>query len=731
MNFIKSNLNEITILIAEDSPTQAERLRYMLEKVGFIVYLAVDGLEAYEMALKVNPSLIISDILMPKLDGYGLCSKLKLNAHTKHIPIILLTSLSGTDELIKGLNSGANNFITKPFTEEYILSHIHQILQNEYSDTSGSDVVHVEMQLEGQKKTITAHPQQMLNLLFSSYEAAIQRNMQLTEAQNELKSINDQLEDIVEERTRDLTIEITKNIKTQEELKHSFSMLEATLESTIDGILVVDLDGRINKVNNKFKELWNISQEGFESGTDEEVVNAILDQLKYPEAYLSRVKEIYNNSKSESFDIIEFKDGKIYERHSRPQLIDDKVIGRVWSFWDVTEQKKSERELSLKNKELQKTNSEKDKLFSIIAHDLRSPFNGFIGLTSVMMEEALELTPAEVLNFSSRLNISANNIFELLNNLLEWATINKGSTVAKPKNLEIHPLISKNIDVVSERATQKGITIINRIPQNQFVFADQKMIGTILRNLLSNAVKFTNRSGTITIESFVIDDHFLQISINDTGVGIPQENLKKLFNSSEYFGTQGTDGELSTGLGLILCKEFVELNGGRLAVTSEQNIGSTFKFTIPRNADSTHNQETNLTQIQSTEKDEHPKKLTLLIAEDDYASQMFLKIAVNEFCNNIIIANNGREAVDAVKNHNGIDLVLMDIKMPELNGQEATKQIREFNKDIIIIAQSAYTQYADEKTNREIGFNDFITKPINRAILRDTVNKYFNIGNPQ
>jgi PAS domain S-box-containing protein len=601
-----SNNNEVRILIAEDSPTQAEKLRYILEKVDFNVFLAVNGQEAYEMAIELNPSLIISDILMPKLDGYELCSKLKSNIKTCHIPVILLTSLSGTVELIKGLNSGASNFITKPFTEAYILMHIHQILQSKSSCTSESDVVQVEMLFDGEKKTISANPQQMLNLLFSSYEAAIQRNMELTHAKDELKNINDQLEDIVDERTRNLTIEITKNIQTQEELKKSFSMLEATLESTIDGILVVDLDGRIVKMNNKFKEQWNISEEVLRTGKDEDALNAVLNQVKHPVEYLSRVKEIYENNRSESFDFVEFIDGRIYERHSKPQLLDDNVIGRVWSFVDVTEQKKSALQLRLKNEELQKTNAEKDKLFSIIAHDLRSPFNGFIGLTSVMMEEALEITPEEVLNFSRRLNVSANNIFELLNNLLEWSTINKGTIVPKPENIDVQTLINNNIDIVNERATQKGISIVNHIPLNQFVYADKKMFNTVIRNLLSNAVKFTKKGGTITIDSEVLNNHILQIAVSDSGIGIPLENLDKLFKSSECIGTKGTDGEPSTGLGLILCKEFIELNRGQLTVSSEQNVGSTFKFTLPILNEPTHNQEDNLTEFESSEIIEHP-----------------------------------------------------------------------------------------------------------------------------
>ncbi|MCF8356963.1 MAG: HAMP domain-containing protein [Melioribacteraceae bacterium] len=224
---------------------------------------------------------------------------------------------------------------------------------------------------------------------------------------------------------------------------------------------------------------------------------------------------------------------------------------------DIIKQK--EEEIKEKNVELSKLNAEKDKFFSIIAHDLRSPFNGFIGLTGLMADNSENFSADEFVEHSKSINNSAKRLYKLLENLLEWAQIQKGAIEYSPKNLELSKLVAESIDTIYERALQKGIVIKNEIDDSQIVYADERMIGAVLRNLLSNAVKFTNNNGKISIKTGHTNNGTVKISIEDNGVGIPEENIGKLFKIEEKVSTPGTDGETSIGLGLLLCKEFIEL----------------------------------------------------------------------------------------------------------------------------------------------------------------------------
>jgi len=258
----------------------------------------------------------------------------------------------------------------------------------------------------------------------------------------------------------------------------------------------------------------------------------------------------------------------------------EKIIGTFGISMDITELKQKEEKIITTNRELEKLNSEKDKLFSIIAHDLRSPFHGLLGLTEVMATDIHEMSSAEIIKYSNSLHESVVNLYSLLENLLEWAQFQKGSLAFMPKALNLSYIFSQSIDSTKLRALQKGITIINEIPETLKIYADEKMINSVLRNLLSNSVKFTRKNGIVVGKAREIEEGMVEISVTDTGVGIPGNTMAKLFKLGEKVGRKGTANELSTGLGLVICKEFVEKNGGRIWVESKENIGSTFYFTL-------------------------------------------------------------------------------------------------------------------------------------------------------
>ena len=230
---------------------------------------------------------------------------------------------------------------------------------------------------------------------------------------------------------------------------------------------------------------------------------------------------------------------------------------------------------------LQELNHEKDKFFSILSHDLRGPFNAFLTLSDIMANNYRNLKQEEIYDYAQKINTSAIRINNLLENLLEWAVSQTGKRQYTQEKINLNKLADKNIKLLFMNASKKNIEIINNIDDEHNVFADINSAKTILRNLINNSIKFTEDNGRIEIGSKEIGA-FHEIFVKDNGVGINNDNIKKIFSIDTQFSTQGTANEKGTGLGLILCKEFVEKNGGKIRVESQLGVGTSFIFTLKK-----------------------------------------------------------------------------------------------------------------------------------------------------
>jgi PAS domain S-box-containing protein len=248
---------------------------------------------------------------------------------------------------------------------------------------------------------------------------------------------------------------------------------------------------------------------------------------------------------------------------------------------DITDRKIAEEEIKLKNKELLLINSEKDKFFSIIAHDLRSPFNAFIGLTQIMAEELSTLSMNEIQVYAESMKNSASNLYRLLENLLNWSKIQQGLIPFNAEILRLLPIVEESMLMLLEAAKNKNIEISLNIPNDIKVSADENMLNAIIRNLVSNAIKFTPKGGKINLSASENGENYVEITIKDTGIGMTDDMIENLFKLDVNTNRPGTDGEASTGLGLILCKEFIEKHKGKLWVKCNGDKGCTFWFTIP------------------------------------------------------------------------------------------------------------------------------------------------------
>ena len=247
---------------------------------------------------------------------------------------------------------------------------------------------------------------------------------------------------------------------------------------------------------------------------------------------------------------------------------------------DITERKKAEHEITLKNNELQKLNSEKDLFFSVIAHDLKSPFNSILGFSELLVESASEKDLDGIDQYANMILQSSQRVMNLLTNLMDWSRSQTGRMNFNPVTFDLVSVINENALLFKNIAEQKNIAIKIDLPSKMLIYADNSMISTILRNLISNAIKFTIPGGEIFISAEKTLDE-VTVSVSDTGIGISKVSIEKLFRIGENYSTSGTQNEQGTGLGLVLCKEFTEKHGGNIWAESELGKGSVFCFTLP------------------------------------------------------------------------------------------------------------------------------------------------------
>jgi signal transduction histidine kinase len=294
---------------------------------------------------------------------------------------------------------------------------------------------------------------------------------------------------------------------------------------------------------------------------------------------ITQFKQLHSNLLHLTWQTQQIAKGDLNQKVS---FLGEFSIGFNKMIESLREKKLMEEKISMQFQQLQKVNAEKDKFFSIIAHDLRNPLVSFMGFTELMVDGIDNFTLDDIKEMSQQLKESAHNLYTLLENLLEWSRMQRGMVGISAESLVLLPKITGILQPVFESANKKGIEVFIDVPEDLIIQADLNMLGSTVRNLATNAVKFTPKEGKITITASLSTDNSVLFSVKDSGIGMNQTLLNKLFQMNEHTSRPGTEGEPSTGLGLLLCKDFVEKQGGRIWVESEVGKGSTFFFTIPQ-----------------------------------------------------------------------------------------------------------------------------------------------------
>lgn len=528
--------------------------------------------------------------------------------------------------------------------------------------------------------------------------------------------------------------DITESKRAEEALRESEAKFRMLFENMTAGFALHEMiydnngepaDYRFLELNPAFEKLTGGKAENFIGKTVLELFPNIerywietygkVAKTGEPISYQNYSKEI-----GKSFDVYAFS----------PQRDQFAVV-----FVDITDRRNAELKLHEKNKELERqyeeymqlnevlrqTNfdletakqkaEESDKLKTAflqnLSHEIRTPLNGILGFAKLLNDE--DITKDEIVDFTSVINNSGQRLLEIVNNVLDISKIETGQVEIKDKKVSINKLLSdlQRFFEIMAKAKDLHLRMFNELDdENSYVLSDEFKLNQILTNLLSNAIKFTKNGGVDY--GYRVKSGMVEFFVKDTGSGIPKEQQGRIFERFAQADISITRGYEGAGLGLAICKGLVELFGGKIWLESEVGRGTTFYFTIPcKKIDKQEN--INKTVNAMTEIN---KKHKILIAEDDNDSYALLVRILKNKDYDLLWAKNGQQAVDIFNDNKDIDLILMDIRMPVMDGIEATKLIKEIAPNIPVIAQTAYAFSEEKDRILSLGFDDYISKPI-------------------
>jgi PAS domain S-box-containing protein len=370
--------------------------------------------------------------------------------------------------------------------------------------------------------------------------------------------------------------DITKRKEVEKERYENEIRFKALSEATFEAVFL-SIDGFGIDANEAAIKMFGYSREDISKMQSTDIIAPESKEL---------VRKNMRSGYDKPYDGIAMrKDGSTFQAEFQGKLFEYKGKQvRVSSVRDITERKRNEELIRKSERELRISNKTKDKFFSIIAHDLKAPFSSMLGFSDLLKEGFYEMEVEEQKEIINLIHKGIKNTYELLDNLLFWASSQNGRIVFKPEKMNLFLLSNKEVNFLAQQANNKFITIENKINKTQIITGDKMMLSIIIRNLINNAIKFTPKGGKLMIGCSLNntnEDSYIELYFKDNGVGIPEERQSKLFDISENTSTKGTEKEVGTGLGLMLCNEFVKSHNGEISFDSEMGKGTTFYVKIP------------------------------------------------------------------------------------------------------------------------------------------------------
>ena len=534
----------------------------------------------------------------------------------------------------------------------------------------------------------------------------------------ELKAIPTQFEH--QNAVQVIIHDITERKRTQEKIKQ----LSQAVEQSPVAIVITSTKGIIEYANPKFIETTGYSHE--------EIIGNNPRILKSGHTSATEYKHLWQTLASGHEWYGEFhnkrKDGTLYwESASISPILNSQGVAThfIAIKEDITERKLIEQQLIKAKEKAEESDRLKLAFLANMSHEIRTPMNGILGFTELLKDQNLQQEVQQ--EYITIIEKSGRRMLNIINDIINISKVESGQIEVTPSETNVNEQFEYLLTFFKPEAAVKNISLFltERLSsKDTFIKTDREKLYAILTNLIKNAIKFT-QEGTIDF-GCVKKGNYLEFFVKDSGMGISDSQKKIIFERFRQANDTTSRSHEGSGLGLAISKAYVEMQGGKIWVESKERQGSTFYFTLPFHS-----------EYEPEEKivEENPKlctqdgneinNLKVLIVEDDAISKLLITIAVKPYSNEILKVSTGYEAVEACRNNPDIDLVMMDINMPEMGGYEATKQIRKFNNDLVIIAQTANGMQSDHDKAIAAGCTDYISKPVNITSLSKLICKYF------
>jgi PAS domain S-box-containing protein len=522
--------------------------------------------------------------------------------------------------------------------------------------------------------------------------------------------------------------DITERKRTEQELRLQTMLLEAQGEASIDGILVIDPEGRMLSSNRRFAEMWGIPDAVVDRGDDEELIGVVLDKLQDPAAFTDRVQQLYREPELRGRDEIALKDGRVFDRYTAPIRGDDGTnYGRIWWFRDMTERKRAEQalqrakaEAEASREEAERASRAKSEFLSRMSHELRTPMNSILGFAQVLARKDL---PHDQHKAVDHILKAGRHLLSLINEVLDISRIEANRQQLSLEPVRLLAVVQETLSLIRPLAAQRGCTIDEDvgIGDDWHVEADRQRLAQVLLNLLSNAAKYNRPGGTIGVGGAIVDGR-VRIDVRDTGPGLAADRLAQLFVPFERLGAEQSDVE-GTGLGLALSKRLVEAMDGTLTAASEPGAGSTFTVELPA-ARGRESFDRSPVQLEAR-RAPAGRTARLLYIEDNLANLSLIEtILMGRPEITLIPALQGQLGLDLAWEHDP-DVILLDLHLPDLQGDEVLARLRadERTRRTPVVVISADATFGRSDTLLQRGAQAYLTKPLDVDAFIDAIDR--------
>ncbi|MDA3820773.1 MAG: PAS domain S-box protein [Candidatus Delongbacteria bacterium] len=754
----------IRILFAEDLSTDVELACRTIKKENIpFTYRVVETEAAFLKELnQFNPDVVVSDYAMPVFDGM---SALKITrSKFPYIPFIVLTGTINEETAVKCIKAGANDYVLKenitrlPFAIKEAIEKNNVRREKEQMEKRVLDSLYEYQDLiNSMNETVwIISPEGKLldvndraeDLLGYKRKELLEKGLSLVYEKGSQPDIKDLLKTLknkihvcqtthvakngnkipveissalIKYKGKQAILNVARNISERIKAEEKMRLLGKAIKQSPVVIEITDAAGKIEYVNPAFTNITGYEPEEVIGKTPGVYHTGFYDAGFY--------KEMYNDllSGKDWSGILKNKrkNGEIY----REQVILSPIINeqnQVTNFVsvkeDITEKKKMFEDLVKAKERAEESDKLKSAFLANMSHEIRTPMNGILGFTDLLKDE--ELTGEQVQTYIDIIQRNGQRMLNTVNDIIEISKIETGQVEVRCHEFDVHNEIKGLHDFFLLEAEKKSLQLIfdNEINDKPvMLYTDENKLISICTNLIKNAIKYTEK-GHVKFGYDVKEGKF-RFYVQDTGIGIPEERQEAIFGWFTQADIPDSKALQGSGLGLSIAKSYVEMLQGAINVESEPGKASTFCFTIPFKT--RNNQHGN-----NTSKITHSNNITLckqhlktMIVEDDPTADIFLSAVMRDYSREILHAKSGTEALALSRKHPDIDLVLMDIKIPDIDGYLVTKKIRHDNNDVIIIAQTAYVSPDAKQKALNAGCDDYISKPLRRNKLMEIINK--------